>query len=96
MAVLVLTALATYRTLSANWMRVSAVSVTSCVKPLVGISPGAVGVDVSSGGGALKPPDGISPASVGTEKTHVKATATRNRFIEVFSFEFVMMQEFLH
>lgn len=84
MAVQVLTALATYRTPpSANWMRVSAVSVTSCVRPTLGISPVAVGAVGSSGGGAVTPLVGISPASVDIERHTANAIAVRNRFMVI-------------
>jgi len=82
MAVQVLTALGTYiRPLSANWMRVSPVSVSSCVKPTVGTSPGAVGAVGSSGGGAVIPLVDISPAKAEIARVEVSAIAIKNRFI---------------
>ena len=82
MAVQVLTVLITYRTPpSANWMRVSAVSVTSCVRPTVGTSPDAVGAGGSSGGGAVTPLVGISPASVETDRHTSNVIADRSRFM---------------
>ena len=82
MAVQVLTALATYRTApSANWMRVSALSVTSCVRPTLGTSPVAVGAAGSSGGGAVTPLVDISPAKADIARAEVNAIATKNRFM---------------
>jgi len=77
-------------------MRVSAVSVTSCVKPTVGMSPGAVGAAGSSGGGAVTPTDGTSPARAELERIQVRAMVMVKRFIEFFSFEVLAMQELLH
>ena len=55
--------------------------------PSHGMSPGAVEVvGVGLGAGDGVPSVGISPAKADDERAHVRATAIRNRFMEV-SFE---------
>src|SRR5687767_2761335 len=67
-------------------MRVSAASEISCVRPLVGISPGAVALVVgvgSLGGGAVTPTVGTSPAKAEAERTQVRVSVIIKRFIDV-------------
>jgi hypothetical protein len=69
--------------LSANWMRVSPVSVISCVRPTLGTSPVAVGGAGSSGGGAEIPTEGTSPAKTAPERTQVRVTIIAKRFMDI-------------